>query len=38
MDKNRQEVQTGTEAYPTIIKAVPGALSPRLKQSSLEVD
>jgi hypothetical protein len=35
MDKNRQEVQTGTEAYPTIIKVVPEALSPWLKQSRL---
>jgi hypothetical protein len=38
MDKKRQEVQTDTEAYPTIIKVVPGALSPWLKQSSHEVD
>jgi len=38
MDKNRQEVQTGPEAYPTIIKVVPGALSSWLKQSSREVD
>jgi len=37
MDKNRQKVQTGIEAYPTIITVVPGALSPWLKQSALKL-